>query len=44
MRRTQVDGAYEDWVELLRLVYYSGMCLCKPLPYVITIKWHRQIT
>ena len=20
----QVDGAYEDWMEVLRLVYYSG--------------------
>ena len=20
----QVDGAYEDWVEVLRLVYHSG--------------------
>ena len=24
----QVDGAYEDWVEVLRLVYYSGACRC----------------
>ena len=27
MRPTQVDGAYENWVEVLRLIYYSGMCL-----------------
>ena len=20
----QVEGAYEDWIEVLRLVYYSG--------------------
>ena len=26
--RPQVDGAYEDWVEMLRLVYYSGKCQC----------------
>ena len=24
-RLHQVDGAYEDWVEVLRLMYYSGM-------------------
>ena len=25
----QVDGAYEDWVEMLRLMYYSGTSLCR---------------
>ena len=24
MPRIQVEGAYEDWIEVLRLVYYSG--------------------
>ena len=24
MWQIQVDGAYEDWMEILRLVYYSG--------------------
>ena len=24
MRLTQVDGAYEDWLEVLRLIYYGG--------------------
>ena len=26
MPQTQVDGPYEDWVEMLRLVYYGGKC------------------
>ena len=32
---TQVDGAYEDWVEVLRLIYYSGknMLICCVCPY-----------
>ena len=24
IRPLQVDGSYEDWVEVLRLIYYSG--------------------
>ena len=23
----QVDGEYEDWLEVLRLIYHSGKCL-----------------
>ena len=27
MSHFQVNGKYEDWMEVLRLIYYSGECL-----------------
>jgi len=29
MYRAQVDGEYEDWMEVLRLIYHGSAFLCK---------------